>query len=217
MILESLETGPLAVNCYIIGDDAGHEAVVVDPGGNVSDIKSVLARNELVPKLIINTHAHFDHVGGNKELSESYDPHLPIAIHPAEAGLITQLENMASMFGVRLENSPPAERMLKEGDIIRVGVIELQVLETPGHSSGSISLVVKGEDMVIVGDLLFAGSIGRTDFPGGDLDTLLANVKEKIFTLGDDVKVLPGHGPATTVGRERRFNPFFGTQAPLFF
>ena len=155
-------------------------------------------------------------MGGNKELSEGFEPHVPIAIHPAEADMITQLESMAGFFGVRLENSPPAERTLTEGDVIDVGDVRLKVLETPGHSPGSISLVIEGADAVVVGDLLFAGSIGRTDFPGGDLETLLQSVREKIFTLGDDVKVLPGHGPATTVGREKRYNPFFGSGNSLF-
>jgi len=218
MIFDALEAGPLATNCYLIGDEETGEAAVIDPGGNVAEIRLLLARHKLTPTLIINTHAHFDHVGGNKELSEGYDPNLPIVIHDAEKEWLLNLEQNSMMFGVRVPNSPEASRTVDEGDTIEVGQgIVLDVLHTPGHSPGSISLKVRGEPMVFVGDLLFMGSIGRTDFPGGDYDLLINNVKEKIFPLGDDVKVLSGHGPPTTVGREKQSNPFFGGRPSPFY
>jgi hydroxyacylglutathione hydrolase len=116
---------------------------------------------------------------------------------------------MALLFGMRVENPPPADKTVEEGDVLKVGAIAMKVLHTPGHSPGAISLVIEGEKKVIVGDTLFEGSIGRTDFPGGSLEELTDNVRKKIFPLGDDWEVYPGHGPATTVGRERRHNPFF--------
>lgn len=217
MIFDSLEAGPLATNCYLIGDEQSGEAAVIDPGGSVAEIRLTLARHKLTPRLIICTHAHFDHVGGNKELAEGFEPNLPILIHEAEKDWLLNLEQNSMMFGVRVPNSPEASRTVDEGDTIEVGrSIVLEVLHTAGHSPGSISLKLRGEPMVFVGDLLFMGSIGRTDFPGGDYDLLINNVREKIFPLGDEVKVFSGHGPATTVGRERQSNPFFGDRPSPF-
>jgi hydroxyacylglutathione hydrolase len=216
MIFKMMETGPLMVNCYIIGDEATKEAAVFDPGGNVDDILSVVKEENLTVKYIINTHAHFDHVGGNKELHDKTGA--PIMISQEESVDLVVAGDRATMFGCSAENSNASE-FTKEGDIIEVGAISFTVIDLRGHSSAGQGFVFEGEfdisgnkekrKAVICGDALFAGSIGRTDFPGGNLDLLLGNIRSKIFTLPDDTLVLSGHGPATTVGREKQSNPFF--------
>ena len=207
MILKTLVVGPIQSNCYIIGCERTREAAVIDPGGDVDRILITLAEDRLRCVYIINTHGHFDHSADNKRLKEVTGAQL--LIHHADASMILHQSMNRGMWGTHLENSPPPDRYLKEGDIITFGDISLKVLDTPGHSPGGISLVT--DKIVFVGDTLFAGSIGRTDFPGGDHEGLLRNVRKKIFTLGDDVVVYPGHGPKTTVGRERKTNPFFTT------
>jgi hydroxyacylglutathione hydrolase len=171
----------------------------------VNTILMTLAKDKLSLAYIINTHGHFDHTGGNKPLKAATGAEL--LIHRADAPMILHQEQGGAMWGMEIQNSPPPSRYIDEGDIITFGDISLKVLHTPGHSPGGISLVT--DKMVFVGDTLFAGSIGRTDLPGGDYEGLLHNVQTKIFTLGDDVMVYPGHGPETTVGHERQYNPFF--------
>ena len=207
MILKTLVVGPIQSNCYIIGCERTREAAVIDPGGDADRILITLAKDRLRCVYIINTHGHFDHSADNKRLKEVTGAQL--LIHHADAPMILHQSMNGGMWGIHVDNSPPPDRYLTEGDIITFGDISLKVLNTPGHSPGSISLVT--DKIVFVGDTLFAGSIGRTDFPGGDYEGLLHNVRKKIFTLGDDVVVYPGHGPKTTVGRERETNPFFTT------
>jgi hydroxyacylglutathione hydrolase len=206
LVFDSLETGPLMTNCYIVGDDESKEAAVIDPGGHVGAIRGALDRYGLTCKTIINTHTHFDHVGGNRELKQHTGAE--ILVHPAEAAWLANLSEQAMLFGIHAENSPPADRTIDEGDVIQVGQVRLEVLHTPGHSPGSISLVIAGEKKILVGDLVFAGSIGRTDLQGGSFDTLVKMVKEKIFKHPDDTRLYSGHGPETTVGREKTSNPF---------
>jgi hydroxyacylglutathione hydrolase len=205
LILKTLVVGPIQSNCYVIGCERTREAAVIDPGGDADKILITLAKDKLRCVYIINTHGHFDHSADNKRLKEVTGAQL--LIHHADAPMILHQGMNRGMWGTDLENSPPPDRYLNEGDIITFGDISLNVLHTPGHSPGGISLVT--DKTVFVGDTLFAGSIGRTDFPGGDHEGLLRNVRKKIFTLGDDVVVYPGHGPKTTVGRERKTNPFF--------
>lgn len=207
MILKMLVVGPIQSNCYIVGCEKTREAAVIDPGGDADKILFTLAKDKLRCLYIINTHGHFDHSADNKRLKEVTGAQL--LIHPADAPMILNQSMGGGMWGLHVDNSPPPDRYLGEGDIITFGDISLKVLHTPGHSPGGISLVT--DKMVFVGDTLFAGSIGRTDFPGGDYEGLLRQVRNKIFTLGDDVVVYPGHGPKTTVGRERKTNPFFST------
>jgi hydroxyacylglutathione hydrolase len=205
VILKMLVVGPIQSNCYILGCERTKQAAVIDPGGDVNTILTTLAKDKLSLVYIINTHGHFDHSGGNKPLKAATGAEL--LIHRADAPMILHQEQGGAMWGMEIQNSPPPSRYIDEGDIITFGDISLKVLHTPGHSPGGISLVT--DKMVFVGDTLFAGSIGRTDFPGGDYEGLLRNVRTKIFTLGDDVLVYPGHGPETTVGHERQYNPFF--------
>jgi hydroxyacylglutathione hydrolase len=205
VIIQSLVVGPIQANCFILGDEKTQEAVVIDPGDEAQRILTGLQKQALTLKYIINTHGHFDHVGANKALKEKTGA--PILIHRAEAPLLAQLSSSAAVWGMQVDDSPPADRLLEDGDRISFGEITLEVIHTPGHSLGGISLYTPKD--LFVGDTLFAGSIGRTDFPGGDYDQLISGVRTRLFVLGDDVRVFPGHGPATTIGQERRYNPFF--------
>ena len=207
MIHKGLEVGLLQVNCYILGDEDTKEAVVIDPGGNEEDILEVLNHHHLQLKLIIDTHGHFDHVDANLPLKEATGA--AIAIHELDAMMLSKPSAEAMFFtGNRLRLSQ-ADILLKEDDVLSFGPYRLKVLHTPGHTPGHISLVMEGHPYVYVGDLLFQGSIGRTDFPGGNFDHLIAAVRTKIFPLGDHYTVFPGHGPVTTVGQEKKYNPFF--------
>jgi len=204
LIIKTLAVGPIMANCFIVGCENTKSAVVIDPGDEADKIFMALAESQLTVKYIINTHGHFDHVGANKRMKEATGA--DILIHQADAFMLEQISSASMAFGLKVEDSPPADRTLADGDTITFGDITFTVLHTPGHSPGGISLVA--DKMVFVGDSLFAGSIGRTDFPGGDYDTLISSIKTKLFPLGDDVKVYTGHGPATTIGQEKRMNPF---------
>ena len=192
MFVKMFTVGMLGTNCYVVGDKDSGEAVVIDPGfdskSEAQHILDEIERNGLQIKYIINTHGHPDHNGGNQILKNH--SHAPILIHEADASML---------------NGPPADRRLREGDIIEVGNVKLKIIHTPGHSPGSTALLA--EDYVFSGDTLFAGSIGRYDLPGASLEELVNSLK-KLLTLPDHIKVCPGHGPATSVGEERRNNPF---------
>ncbi len=179
-------------------------AAVIDPGDEVDRILLTLAQSKLKVKYIINTHGHFDHVGGNKRLKEVTGADL--MIHKKDAHMLEQLTSAAGSFGLSAENSPGPDKFLKDGEKLTFGKITLQVIHTPGHSPGGVSLYTDGA--LFVGDTLFAGSVGRSDFPGGDYDILIASIRNKLFPLGDDVTVYTGHGPKTTIGHEKRTNPF---------
>jgi glyoxylase-like metal-dependent hydrolase (beta-lactamase superfamily II) len=205
MIIEQLEVGPIMANCYIVGCEDTGKAVVIDPGEDADRILQRLAAKTLTVVYLINTHGHFDHVGGNRRMKSATDA--PLLIHEGDAPMLNRLASDASMFGLSAENSPAPDRTLTDGDAIAFGNHALAVLHTPGHSPGGVAL--HGDGCVFVGDTLFSGSIGRTDLPGGDYDTLIRSVREKLFTLPDDTRVFCGHGPETTIGREKRHNPFF--------
>jgi hydroxyacylglutathione hydrolase len=207
MIHKGLTVGLLEVNCYILGDEETKEAVVIDPGGDEDEILEALKYHKLNLKMIIDTHGHFDHVDANQPLKDATGA--PIAIHELDAGMLAKPSQEALFFTGNRVRLSQADILLKEGDILSFGSYRLKVLHTPGHTPGSISLVMEGHPWVYVGDLLFAGSIGRTDFPGGSFEALTNAVITKIFPLGDHYTVFPGHGPVTTVGQERKYNPFF--------
>lgn len=209
MIIKTLPVGPIMANCFILGCEETLEAVVIDPGDEADRILMALAESSLKLKYIVNTHGHFDHVGANKPLNDATGA--PILIHALDAPMLNQIAASASNWGLAGDNSPPPERMLEEGDTIDFGNITLTVIHTPGHTPGGISL--KTGQHVFVGDTLFAGSIGRTDFPGGSFETLRDSIQKKLFVLGDEVRVYTGHGPETLIGRERISNPFVGQRA----
>ncbi|MFQ6057502.1 MAG: MBL fold metallo-hydrolase [Anaerolineae bacterium] len=208
MLIETLVVGPLQVNCYVLGCEETREAVVIDPGGDVATILKVLEAHGLELKRIVNTHAHFDHLGGVRALKEASGAQF--LLHRDDLPLLESFLSQALFFGLRMGSPPEVDGYLEEGNEVTFGRQSLRVLHTPGHSPGSVSLV--GDGMVFVGDILFASSIGRTDLPGGSYQTLIKTVQTKLFPLGDGVVVYPGHGPATTIGQERRHNPFFQGQ-----
>jgi len=209
MILTRLVVGPLQVNCYIIADEKTKEAVVIDPGGDAQDILKIIKDKDLKVKYIVNTHAHFDHVGANKAVKEATGAEL--LVHREDDVLLGNTAGQARMFGMTTPSSPKADRYINDGDVIAAGEVSLKVLHTPGHSSGGICLLEQG--MVFTGDSLFAGSIGRSDLFGGDLMTLINAIKAKLLTLPDATKVFPGHGPASTIGDEKRENPFLNEES----
>ena len=206
MIIKDLTVGPIMANCYIVGCEETKAAAVIDPGDEADRILMVLAEAGLTVKAIINTHGHFDHVGANQRMKEVTGAEL--LIHSLDAPMLSQLSATAASWGMSSDNSPAPDRMLADGDVVPVGNIVFTVIHTPGHTPGGISL--HADNAVFVGDTLFAGSIGRTDFPGGDFGVLKASIQEKLFTLDDDVTVYPGHMGLTTIGREKRTNPFVG-------
>ncbi len=204
MIVKEMPVGPIMANCYIVGCEDTKEAVVIDPGDEADRILMALAQESLKVKYIINTHGHFDHVGANKKMKEATGA--PLMIHADDAFMLGRLSQDAGMFGLSAENSPPPDQTLADGDTVSFGNITMSVIHTPGHSPGGITLYA--DNCLFVGDTLFFGSIGRTDLPGGDYHTLINSIKTKLLGLGDNVRVLTGHGPETTIGREKTSNPF---------
>jgi hydroxyacylglutathione hydrolase len=209
MILEGFPVGPVGANCYIFGDDAAGEVFIIDPGDEPERILNTVRRLNVRPIAIVNTHGHFDHVQGVDEVRRATGA--PFWIHEAEREVLEQGPARARMlFGVDLPPSPAPDRWLRDGDRLQVGTLTLTVRHTPGHSPGGICLL--GEGLAFTGDTLFAGSIGRADLPGADLETLLTSIVRVLLPLPDDTVCYPGHGPKTTIGEEKRTNPFL---APL--
>ncbi|CAD7840759.1 MAG: hypothetical protein [Olavius algarvensis Delta 4 endosymbiont] len=205
MILKSMALGPIMANCYVLGCENTREAAVIDPGEEAARILDALKEDGLTLKLILNTHGHFDHVGANRELKQAV-PEAQLMIHGDDAPMLAQLANSARMFGMQAENSPDPDRLLQDTDAITFGDVKLDVVHVPGHSPGGVAFVCDAG--IFVGDTLFAGSIGRTDLPGGNFDTLIASIQNKLFQYDDDTSVYPGHMGPTTIGQEKRFNPF---------
>ncbi|MCX7991284.1 MAG: MBL fold metallo-hydrolase [Proteobacteria bacterium] len=205
MIFKRFVVGPLEVNCYIIADEETKEGFIVDPGDNGSELYEFIKSSGINLKYIINTHCHFDHIGANKILKEKTGAKL--AIHIAEKPLLERAETGAKLWGFNIDASPEPDVYLNDGDILKVGNIDVLVIHTPGHSPGGICLKI--DDIIITGDTLFAGGIGRTDFPGGSFDEIIKSIKEKLFIYPKDTKIYPGHGPASTIENEKIYNPFF--------
>lgn len=199
-ILETVTIGPVGVNCYILGCRKTFEAVIIDPGAEDDKIKKLLVKSGLKARYIINTHGHADHIGCNGKFD------LPVLIHRLDAPfLVNPAKNLSLMLGMII-SSPPARRVLEDKEKLYVGELVLDFIHIPGHTPGSIA--VKCEDIVFTGDALFNESVGRTDFPYGSQEALLKSIKEKLLVLPDSTKVYPGHGAASTIGYERRHNPF---------
>ncbi len=205
-MMKTLIVGPLEVNCYILWDRKSREAVVIDPGGDAGAVINTVKREGLKVKYIVNTHGHFDHVGGNAEV-KAYTG-AQVAIHGNDAPLLKESHEHGILFGVKTPEQDEPEILLKDGDVIKAGEIKMRVLHTPGHTKGGICLYDKKKGRVFTGDTLFAGSIGRTDFPGGSYDEIMDSIKKKILPLGGFVRVFPGHGPETTITDESETNPF---------
>jgi len=197
--------GPIMANCYVLGCENTREAAVIDPGEEAERILDALNEEGLTLKLILNTHGHFDHVGANRELKMAV-PGAQLMIHGDDAPMLGQLAHSARMFGMQAENSPDPDRLLQDKEAVSFGDVKLDVVHVPGHSPGGVAFV--SDAGIFVGDTLFAGSIGRTDLPGGNFDTLIASIQNKLFQYDDDTPVYPGHMGPTTIGQEKRFNPF---------
>ncbi len=206
MIHEILAVGPLQCNCSIIGDEASREAIVLDPGDDVEDVMELLRRHKLSVKQIVITHAHIDHVGGAMKLKRLTGA--PILINQNDYALLKMLDAQAGWVGMRPPGPITVDHSLADGDQVRAGGLTGSVLHTPGHTEGSICLYFPGERMLFAGDTLFAGSIGRTDLPGGSYNKIMASLHGPVLSLPDDTIVVPGHGPLTTIGDERETNPF---------
>ena len=204
MKYEHIIVGAIETNCYIVYDDETKECAVIDPGAEVEKIIRIIHQKELKPIMIINTHGHVDHVGANKDLLDEYS--VPLLIHSADNPMLDQAGQTELSFFLGAKNSPPADKFLVEGEKVEIGSVQLEIIHTPGHSPGSVSLL--GEGILFSGDTLFWGGVGRTDLPGGSWNELVRSIKEKILTLPKDTLVLPGHGPKTTVDQEERQNPF---------
>ena len=204
MILKKLVTGLFATNCYIVGSESNTEGMIIDPGDEAKEILRSVKDLELDIKLIVLTHGHFDHIGALQKVAEATKAEL--AIHADDAYFLQKRPLYAIFGGFAYPDTPPPDRLLKGGDSIDIGDLHFMVLHTPGHSPGGICLLGKG--MVFSGDTLFNYGIGRTDFPGGSYSQLMNSIHTKLMVLPDDTIVYPGHGPDTTIGAERRGNPF---------
>jgi glyoxylase-like metal-dependent hydrolase (beta-lactamase superfamily II) len=206
MIHEILPVGMLQCNCSIFGDEQTREAIVIDPGDDVSQILELLAKHGLRVKAIVITHAHIDHIGGAQELKRITKA--PVYMNLNDAGLQAMMATQAAWLGVPTPESVEIDAPLNDGATLQLGQTEFHVLHTPGHTQGSISLWIPSERKLVAGDTLFAGSIGRTDLPGGDGRQILRSIHQKLLPLPEETTVIPGHGDITTIGQEKEFNFF---------
>ena len=203
MIVRKFVIGPLENNCFIVSDEKSKECAVVDPGDEPDRILEFIRENALRVKYIVCTHGHFDHVGAVSDIKK--ETGASVVIHREDLAVYIRAKDQAALWGFDLDSQPPPDSFVSEGDILGIGDLRFEVLHTPGHSPGGICLY--GEGILITGDTLFAGSVGRTDFPGGDLRALKKSFK-RLMSFTDDTKVLPGHGPESTIGKERTDNFF---------
>ena len=206
MIHEILPVGMLQCNCSVFGDEETREALVVDPGDDVSEIQAILARHGLTVKAIVITHAHIDHIGGAEKLRKATGA--PVYMNLNDTELARTMDVQAAWLGMRTPEQAQIDAPARDGDTLVIGATAFHVLHTPGHTPGSISLWIPSEQKVVAGDTLFRDSIGRTDLPGGDGRQILQSIHDKLMPLAEDTVVIPGHGENTTIGREKRYNYF---------
>lgn len=206
MIHEILPVGVLQCNCSVFGDETTREAIVVDPGDQIEDIQAILARHQLRVKAIVITHAHIDHIGGAAKLKAATGA--PVYMNADDQDLYDHLDEQAEWLGMAAPERTEIDTAAREGDALRLGDADFHVLHTPGHTQGSISLWIPAENKLIAGDTLFRDSIGRTDLPGGNTRQILSSIHTKLLKLPEHAIVIPGHGPNTTIGREKENNPF---------
>ena len=206
MIHEILPVGPLRCNCSIVGDETTREAMVVDPGDDIAEVLAIIQKHNLQVRQIVITHAHIDHVGGAMKLRQATGA--PILMNQNDYALVKMLDVQAAWLGMAPPGEVKIDRSLGDGDKIDAGPLVANVIHTPGHTEGSVCLFFPTQQKLIAGDTLFAGSIGRTDLPGGCFDKIIRSLKEKVLALPDETVVVPGHGPLTTIGDERESNPF---------
>ncbi|HUY94762.1 MAG TPA: MBL fold metallo-hydrolase [Terracidiphilus sp.] len=211
MILETFPVGPLACNCTILGDENAGEAIVIDPGDEIGRIQQRLLDLRLKLTQILITHGHIDHVGGALKLKRLTGA--PILLNESDLPLLKMMNMQAAWLGVPTPEVASPDASLEDGETVGMEQFPAQVLHTPGHTQGSVSLHFAPMKMLVAGDTLFAGSIGRTDLPGGNGRQLIASIESRLLTLPDDTRVIPGHGPETTIGAEREFNPFLHRKA----
>lgn len=210
LLLESFPVGPIQANCVLLGDRTAGELVVIDPGDEGARIAGRVAASGLTPLAVLHTHGHLDHAGGTAELVAALGAGVRVGLHRDELELYRNLAVQARMFGLEVEPAPDPDLWLEHGQRLAVGGLELEVRHTPGHSPGGVVFVVHGapQPLAVVGDVLFAGSIGRTDLWGGSFEVLERSIRTQLYTLPDATRVVCGHGPDTTIGRERASNPF---------
>src|SRR5215468_387945 len=206
MIHEIIPVGPLQCNCSVIGDESTREAIVIDPGDDIDQILGLIKKHKLQVKQIVITHAHIDHVGGAAKLRVATGA--PILLNQSDYALLKMLDVQAAWIGVPNPGKVDIDSNIGQADRIKAGQIEGQVLHTPGHTEGSVCLYFPAERKLIAGDTLFAGSIGRTDLPGGSYEKIIRSLHNRVLALPDETIVVPGHGPVTTIGEERERNPF---------
>ncbi len=206
MIHKIFPVGPLQCNCSIIGDEQTHDAMVIDPGDQIEGILEILRQEKLTLKQIVITHAHIDHVGGAMKLKAATGA--PILMNQNDYALLKMLDMQAAWVGMRPPGDVQVDEAVSQGRVLKIGDISSNVIHTPGHTEGSICIYFPEEKKLIAGDTLFAGSIGRTDLPGGSMDKIMRSLHTQVLALPDETEVLPGHGPVTTIGEERDSNPF---------
>ncbi len=206
MLHKIFPVGPLQCNCSVIGDEQTHEAMVIDPGDQVDEILNILREHHLKLTQIVVTHAHIDHIGGAMKLKAATGA--PILMNQDDHALLKLLDVQATWIGMKPPGAVEVDEAVANGRVLKIGNIAANVIHTPGHTEGSICLYFPGEKTLIAGDTLFAGSIGRTDLPGGSFNKIMSSIHTRLMALPDDTDVIPGHGPATTIGTERDTNPF---------
>jgi hydroxyacylglutathione hydrolase len=206
VILEKITVGPFQENCYVVGDEDTGSAALIDPGDEAARIALTVEQTNLEIGQIILTHAHIDHIGAVAQLADEYA--CPVLIHAEAEPMLKQAPTQAMMMGLKFSKVPNVDRHVEDEEVLEVGGLSLRSLYTPGHAPGHLAFYIESEGVVLAGDALFAGSVGRVDLPGGSMEVLMKSIQERLLTLPDETVVHPGHGPETTIGNEKSYNPF---------